>query len=183
MNVSILIFQAAFIHDMKEKATGRINVSCGDSQTVEDILTHIYGGRIENMDEKAGKLLAAADQYDLSHLKRECEELVCRNLNIGNCLDLLVLADLHSSDILKPHVIKFVVENSREVVTLDKWREKLTAYPDVFADVFSEVASQPPKKRTKAEEEWRTGSGSSGSGKKLTTAPSIDSLYFRNYNA
>ena len=42
---------------MKEKATGRINVS-SDSQTVEDILTHIYGGRIENMEEKAGKLEA-----------------------------------------------------------------------------------------------------------------------------
>ena len=174
MNVSNLIFQAAFIHDMKEKATGRINVSCGDSQTVEDILTHIYGGRIENMDEKAAKLLAAADQYDLRHLKRECEELVCRNLNIGNCLDLLVLADLHSSDLLKPHVIRFVVENSREVVTLDKWREKLRMCSLTCS------ARWRPRKRTKAEEEWRTGSGS---GKKLTTAPSIDSLYFRNYNA
>ena len=82
------------------------------------------------MEEKAGKLLAASDQYNLRHLKRD--------LNINNCLDLLDLADMHSTDILKPHVIKFVVENSREIVTLDKWREKVTAYPDVFADVFSE---------------------------------------------
>ena len=170
------------MHDMREKATGRITISSDIGvDTVQDMLTHLYGGRIDNMEEKAGKLLAASDQYDLRLLKRECEELVCRGLNITNCLDLLVLADLHSTDILKPHVIKFVVENSREIVTLDKWREKLTAYPDVFADVFSEIASQPPRKRSKAEEEWRTGSGSSG--KKLTTAPSIDSLYFRNYNA
>jgi len=174
-------FKAAFMHDMREKATGRITISSDiEGDTVQDMLTHLYGGRIENMEEKAGKLLAASDQYDLRHLKRECEELVCRSLNIANCLDLLVLADLHSTDILKPHVVRFVVENSREMVTQDKWREKITAYPEVFADVFSELASQPPRKRTKAEEEWRTGSGSA---KKLSNAPSIDSLYFRNYNA
>lgn len=173
--------QAAFMHDMREKATGRIMISSDiEGDTVQDMLTHIYGGRIEGLDEKAGKLLAASDQYDLRQLKQDCEETLCRSLNIGNCLDLLVLADLHSSDILKPHVIKFVVENSREIVTQDKWREKLTAYPDVFADVFSDLASQPPRKKGKGEEEWRTGSVT---GKKLSTAPSIDSLYFRNYNA
>ena len=104
------------MHDMREKATGRITISSDiEGDTVQDMLTHIYGGRIDNMEEKAGKLLAASDQYDLRHLKRECEELVCRSLNIANCLDLLVLADLHSTDILKPHVVRFVVENSREL--------------------------------------------------------------------
>ena len=170
-------FKAAFVHNMKEKATGKITIDNAiEAATVNDMLTHIYGGKIENMEEKCGKLLAASDQYDLKHLKRHCEELLCRTLNITNCLDLLILADLHSTDILKPHVIRFVVENSREIVTQENWKEKLMTFPDVFADVFSELASQPQKKKSKSDEEWKTGVGR----KPPSTAPSIDSLYFRS---
>merc|ERR1712029_676340 len=121
---------------------------------------------------------AAADQYDLKQLKKKCEELLCKSLNISNCLEYLILADMHSTDILKPMVIKFVVENSREVVTQENWKGKLMTFPEVFADVFSELASQPPKKKSKSEEEWKN------SGKKVVgAAPIIDSLYLRNYNS
>ena len=41
---------------------------------VEDMLKYIYGGKIENLEDKATKLLAAADQYDLKLLKKKCEE-------------------------------------------------------------------------------------------------------------
>lgn len=159
------VFRAAFVHNMKEKATGKITIESIDPDTVADMLTYIYGGKIEGVEDKASKLLAGADQYDLKHLKKRCEELLARSLNISNCLDYLILADLHSTDMLKPLVIRFVVENSREVVTQDNWKEKLTAFPEVFAEVFNELASQPPKKKTKVggEDEWRGVSGSSGS--------------------
>jgi len=160
-----LVFRAAFVHNMMEKATGKINIESLEPETVADMLTYIYGGSIERVEDKASRLLAAADQYDLKLLKKKCEELLARSLNISNCLEYLILADLHSTDMLKPLVIRFVVENSREVVTQDSWKEKLTAFPDVFAEVFNELASQPPKKKQKSsdliksshepEQEWR----------------------------
>ena len=111
-------FKAAFQHNMKEKATGKITISSDiESSIVYDMLVYIYGGTIESIEDKSDKLLAAADEYCLKYLKRQCEENLCRTLTIDNCLDLLILADLHSTNILKPHVIKFVVENSREIVT------------------------------------------------------------------
>merc|ERR1719290_81 len=143
------VLKAAFVHNMVEKATGKINIDGIESNTVEDMLKYIYGGKIENLEDKATKLLAAADQYDLKLLKKKCEELLCKSLNISNCLDYLILADMHSTDILKPLVIRFVVENSREVVTQDNWKEKLMTFTDVFAEVFNELASQPPKKKQK----------------------------------
>ena len=69
------------------------------------------------------------------------------------------------------------MENSREVVTQEKWKEKLMTFPDVFADVFSELASQPPKKKNKGDDEWK------GKNKVQAPAPTIDSLYFRTYNS
>ena len=45
------------MHDMREKATGRITISSDiEGDTVQDMLTHLYGGRIENMEEKAAKI-------------------------------------------------------------------------------------------------------------------------------
>ena len=118
---------------MKEKATGKITIESGiDCDTVYDMLVYIYGGKIEKIEDKCGKLLAAADQYDLKHLKRQCEEILCRTLNINNCLEFLILADLHSTDFLKPHVIKFVVENSREIVTQESVLPNKLAMKKVF---------------------------------------------------
>merc|ERR1712215_212447 len=119
------------------------------------------------MEDKAVKLLAAADQYALKNLKKTCEELLCKSLTISNCLEYLILADMHSSDILKPIVIRFVVENSREVVTQENWKEKLMTFPEVFADVFNELASQAPKKKKCPEEDWKTGAGASNKANKV----------------
>jgi len=177
-------FKAAFVHNMKEKATGKINIDGIDSDTVQDMLSYIYGGKIDNIEEKSAKLLAAADQYDLKHLKKKCEELLCKSLNISNCLEYLILADLHSTDILKPLVIKFVVENSREVVTQENWKEKLMTFPEVFAEVFNELASQPPKKKQKGEDDWKSGAGASNKGNKVISGQALETLYFRNnYNS
>ena len=33
-----------------------------DSETVSDMLVYIYGGKIDNIEEKSDKLLAASDQ-------------------------------------------------------------------------------------------------------------------------
>ena len=70
---------------------------------VEDMLKYIYGGKIENLEDKATKLLAAADQYDLKLLKKKCEELLCKSLNISNCLV--------SQQILRLSKLKFPFRN------------------------------------------------------------------------
>merc|ERR1719290_989934 len=51
------VLKAAFVHNMMEKATGKINIDGIESNTVEDMLKYIYGGKIENLEEKAtGKI-------------------------------------------------------------------------------------------------------------------------------
>merc|ERR1712025_192424 len=45
-------FKAAFVHNMKEKATGKINIESGiDSDIVYDMLIYIYGGKIDNIED------------------------------------------------------------------------------------------------------------------------------------
>jgi len=127
------VLRATLEHDMKEKASGKITIKDIEPNIVEDMLTHMYGGgEIENLEEKADKLLVVADQYDLKKLKIRCEDLLAGSLDISTCLDCLVLADLHSTERLKPFVIKFIAENLREVANQDNWKEMQTNHPKVF---------------------------------------------------
>jgi speckle-type POZ protein len=106
-------FRAMLLNDMREKATRQIHLAEIDAAAVRAVLTHCYGGRPGGLAAMADRLLKAADQYDLPALKRQCERALCQSLTIGNCLDHLVLADLHNAALLKPFVTKFVVENAQ----------------------------------------------------------------------
>jgi speckle-type POZ protein len=143
------VFRAAFIHNMKERETGKVIIDGIEKETVRDMLTFIYSNKIDNLDEKANKLLIAADRYDLKTLKLKCELSLCGSLSISNCLDYLIMADLYSADRLKDTVIKFAVGNCREVVTMDDWKEKLLSFPDIFAELFDALAWQPHGKKSK----------------------------------
>merc|ERR1712059_15966 len=59
------VFMATLEHDMLERASGVITIDSLDPVTVSDMLTHIYGGKIEGLEEKADKLLTVSDLYDL----------------------------------------------------------------------------------------------------------------------
>jgi len=143
------VFMATFCNNMKEKATGQINIQGIDPDTVEDMLNHVYGCEIDGLEDKAEELLVAADRYNLKQLKKSCEGVLARSLNISNCLDYLILADRHAPDTLKPVVINFIVENFLEVVALDDWMEKLNNFSKVFREVFDELAALRPHKKKK----------------------------------
>jgi len=142
-------FRAAFRHDMREKATGKIDILDVDSETVLDMLTFIYSGKLKDLELKAERLLPAAEKYLIKSLKKKCEECLCKSLTVDNCLEYLVDADRYNAGHLKPLVIKFVVDNCREVVTQEGWREKLIKFPAIFAEVFDALASQPPSKKAR----------------------------------
>ena len=106
-------FRRMLLNDMREKATRQIHLAEIDAVAVRAMLTYCYGGPLTGLAAMADRLLKAADQYDLAGLKRQCERALCQSLTISNCLDHLVLADLHNAPLLKPFVTKFVVENAQ----------------------------------------------------------------------
>jgi len=150
------VFRAMLMNDMREKATKVIKLEDVEPDVFRAILNHMYGGEISNFtdQEKASKILKAADEYELLELKQKCEKNLCSHLTIHNCLDHLITADLHNATNLKDLAVKYVVENAQEVTHLPSWKEKLTAYPDIFTQVFSELANRRSGKKYKLEDGW-----------------------------
>jgi len=145
------VFHAMLVNDMKEKQTKHIDLVDLDPDVFKAILLHMYGGTLNLTSyEQWSNILKAADQYGLLHLKKRCEKSLCKSLRIDNCLDHLITADLHNATRLKQLAVKFVVENAQEVTYQPCWKEKLTRYPAIFTQVFSELATQRPSKKSKS---------------------------------
>ena len=89
------VFRAMFQAEMQEKKTRKLDLSHFDLDVLEQMLLFIYTGKISKLEELAGELLAAADQYHLQMLKTMREESLCKSLKVYNCFELLIRGDIY----------------------------------------------------------------------------------------
>jgi len=141
------VFDAMFTHDMEENRKSKVDIIDLDGDTVHDMLIYIYSGKVSDLSTKAAGLLSAAEKYDLKELKAMCETSLSENINTENVLDLLVLADLHGATTVRSLALKFIVENGKEIVAQQGWRDKLKMYPEIMADMFEAMTKIPPAKK------------------------------------
>lgn len=66
-------------------------------------------------------LLAAANKYQIELLRFTCEQDLAGCFTVDNCVELLVLADLHSAGNLKEAALKFICANWTEVGKTEGW--------------------------------------------------------------
>ena len=135
------VFEAMFSLNMKEAEENKVTVDDIDADTFEAMLIFMYSGKVKNLQkEKAAKLLAAGEKYQMMDLKQRCEESLSINLKVDNVLDVLVTAYLHNASSLQSLAMKFIAENAKEVSAQKGWREKLIQlqkmYPELIADVI-----------------------------------------------
>jgi len=67
-------------------------------------------------DSLAGKLMAAADKYELPRLRLLCESYLCKHISVNSVATTLALADRHHAVELKSVCLKFAAENLSAVI-------------------------------------------------------------------
>ena len=75
-------------------------------------------------------LLTKENPEMLSHLKTD------------NVLDMVMLSDLHGAANLRNVALKFIVENGKEIISQDGWKDKLKKYPEVVVDLFETTTAK-----------------------------------------
>ena len=113
-------------------------------------------GNAPHLDNMAADLLAAADKYALERLKVMCEESLCKNLNVENVSETLILADRHSAEQLKSQAIEFINNrHATDVMETPGWKQMVSSNPHLVAEAFKALATQqippigPPRKKLK----------------------------------
>jgi len=132
------VFKTMLESNMKEKMTGDIEIKNMDHEVFEDLLKYIYSGVAPNIDAHSQELFAAADLYQLEKLKELCELKLCSRFDVSNCIDLLILGDLHNAKKLKVAALEFVAKNMHKMKTCE-WKQSLLAYPALVLEVMENM--------------------------------------------
>ena len=133
------VFMAMFQSDMMEKETQSVTIDDLKAEVVGEMLDFIYTGNVSSHDailEHASELLEAADKYQLDLLKNICEESLCTTLKVNNCVEYLVLGDMHHNLKLKNSALRLVVENSDCIIETDVFKEFLKQKPELVLEVM-----------------------------------------------
>jgi len=147
------VFRAMFQHGMTEAQTRRIEIKELEPEVLQAMLEYIYTGKMAYSTMKPEVMLAAAQMYDLGPLKEFYEAKLCKSLDISNCVDMLVLGDLHEAAALKRDAMRLIVINIGSIVKSLDWQDKLIRYPVLISEVLKNVGEEsvPPKKRARTE--------------------------------
>ena len=104
-------FGAMLRSGMRESVEGVIPIPNVRRSVFLLMLEYIYCDTVKVPLEDAIELYICADLYDLERLRDMCCNVVRRNLSPENAGPLLQAASEHHCQILKEHVMKYVVDN------------------------------------------------------------------------
>jgi speckle-type POZ protein len=130
------VFLTMFHSDLTEKQTNTLKIEGIEPAVFKEVLRFIYTDQVEKLDELAVELMAVADRYMLELLKSKCEAHLAGKITVENCVDLLMLADLHSAVGLKTFVLDFFRLRASEVAQTASWQQLMqSANPLLFRDI------------------------------------------------
>ena len=95
----------------------------------EDFLRYFYFGTIRSEDN-AMELFGLAAEFDVTTLKFECEEIILRDLNELNSLEVLNFAHLHGSEVLKKAAFTTIKKTFPEI------SDNVIEAPEIIAELI-----------------------------------------------
>ena len=96
----------------------------------EDFLRYFYFGTIRSEDN-ALELFGLAVEFDVATLKLACEEIILRNLNESNMLEVFNLAHLHGSEVLKKTAFATIKKSFPEI------SDNVIDAPEIIEDLIN----------------------------------------------
>ncbi|XP_052132606.1 uncharacterized protein LOC113209465 [Frankliniella occidentalis] len=151
------VFQRLLMSDMVESRTSTVAVDF-PAPIMELVLRYAYTGRVDlgAEDAKAGEqagegeavtamaLLAAADYYQLSGLKRQCEERLLQRVALvpEEVLQTVVLADRYGARALKEAALDVAADYLKPLRQRPEWDDFARQNHDLVAELMGVLADK-----------------------------------------
>ena len=124
------VFASTFRYDMKERATGIIEIEDCDPSSFSDFLSFLYCGKIDCLKtENVFNLYTTADKYDVQGLKLQCLEFMKNNLSVDTFCETITLAVQYVEKELIEFVTDFFAKHFQEIIVTVKWQSFLVENP------------------------------------------------------
>ncbi|KAI6196161.1 hypothetical protein M3Y94_01076400 [Aphelenchoides besseyi] len=128
---AVMAAESTFFADQLSDQKTEIDVPSDkqlDEKTAGELIEFIYRGRLENFDERAEVLFAAAIQFEVESLKKSCLESLKRTFSSENVAARLILAVKHDDSELIDFALNFVkrsAENYKLVMSSTEMEDLL----------------------------------------------------------
>jgi len=130
-----LVFKAMFQSNLAESESGVVSIIDIHQDVLLEMLQYMYTGCSLTLEKYAGDLLAAAEKYQLDQLKGSCEEMLISKLDVENCIEMLLLAEMHQATNLKTTAVEFFTKNIRKFDAID-WKFALKNQPTLVMEIM-----------------------------------------------
>lgn len=136
------VFASAFRSDMKEKATGIVDIEDCDDSTFPSFLRFLYSGDVQGLSSKnVFSIFFAADKYDVSDLREKCLEFLKENLSVDTFCDTLALALRHSETEMVRSAAEFFVAHVEKITVTVAWQTFAAENPTESKELFIKYVS------------------------------------------
>ena len=130
------VLAAMFQNNFKENWERMVVIKEFEVKVFENFLRYIYVGECDLLEKGGGRndvanLLVAADKYDVSSLKEECEIHLSKILSVENAVQYLELAHLHNAHKLHQSALNFMSKNAKAVCSRKDWMKIIKTYPEL----------------------------------------------------
>jgi len=138
------VFRAMLLNDMEESSTQKVEPKNFDYNTMNLVLRFLYKGHLENgpLEKHTEAIFKAADYYEINDLKKICEKILIKKITISNMLEFLVLADMYKAPDLKSAAKSLIIANSRELLKMNKWKDKLKQSSHLVYEVLEDLIAK-----------------------------------------
>jgi len=139
------VFSAMFQADMIENRSQKVIIRDVEKSVFSEMLRFIYTGKVssdESFKSQARKILIAADKYQLELLKKLCEAHLVSTLDSSNCVELLLLGDLHQAANLKMAALDSISMNLASLIKTDVYKDLHKQHPELAYEVNHSIFSK-----------------------------------------
>ena len=120
-------FKAMFRVNMLERSQSGILIKGVDSKSFQSLVTYAYKGEVITNFDSIISLLSAANMLRFDDVEKSCIELLNKNLNVTNCIDICAIAEALNYEELFRVAEIFIIKNFRWLARHSKFSEMTSA--------------------------------------------------------
>lgn len=131
------VFSAMFQKSFIESQTRQVNIDDIEMEVFRQLLIYLYSGDAPKLtsdeeDVKTTQLLfEVADKYAVETLKKECVNVLLKEVDSENVIKLLLWSNFHSITELFDEAMKVLVDNFRAISFQPEWLDFMKNFPDL----------------------------------------------------
>lgn len=107
------VFKAMLKEETAESQNGCVKLVDVAKEDLQCILECIYTGTVRDLDNvNCFNMLMLADRYNIKGLREIAQYALYQQLSVENAIDILIVADMYNSEMLKMAAFKFIKKHS-----------------------------------------------------------------------